>query len=338
MNGAILRDVMDRQSIERARAKSSAPGSLMWDKFYGEAAKKTVAKRLAKQAPFSRDLQRLINRDEEDPVIDGEVVDGETAAIERKPVPEPLRPPDRRVPRKAEPAPQPEPESQPEPKPEPPTAPIFAVVDLDGVEHLHPHPMPATAQLHSLLAESEKLGGDRLDGCWESNSSLVEQLHATGNAQQADSLAMAYADARQRINDAAAAKAANEAAKMNTPPPPAEPAAKAEDVTSTAGSDIPSPTGEGAAVGDAGPARQSLNIPMVLRSGKADYRTWTMALFLPKLRRQRDEPGLAYLLGDNEENLLQVRAQGALSKDDRAELDRSIEHQWGLVRPGQPQP
>lgn len=74
--------------------------------------------------------------------------------------------------------------------------------------------------------------------------------------------------------------------------------------------------------------RQGLFIPPALKAGKPDWRTWSAALFLPRLKRQTADT-LPYFMGDNEANLAACRAPGALEKDDLAELERAIREQWG---------
>lgn len=63
-DGGIQREVMTVGDIERARKTSRAPNSLMWKDFWGEGARKTVIKRLAKYLPLSADDRRALERDE----------------------------------------------------------------------------------------------------------------------------------------------------------------------------------------------------------------------------------------------------------------------------------
>jgi recombination protein RecT len=58
-NGEIIRDVMSVARIEKARAQSRAPNSLMWTKFYDEAAVKTVIRHASKSAPVSSEREKL---------------------------------------------------------------------------------------------------------------------------------------------------------------------------------------------------------------------------------------------------------------------------------------
>lgn len=63
-DGGVQREVMTLADIERARKTSRAPNSLMWKDFWGEGARKTVIKRLAKYLPLSAEDQRTLARDE----------------------------------------------------------------------------------------------------------------------------------------------------------------------------------------------------------------------------------------------------------------------------------
>jgi len=72
-------------------------------------------------------------------------------------------------------------------------------------------------------------------------------------------------------------------------------------------------------------------IPPVVRNGKPDWRVWTVAMFLPKLRQKRETNELALFMGDNDENLKAARA--ALAPADLAELNAAIDHQWQEIPP-----
>jgi phage RecT family recombinase len=68
-NGEVLRDVLDMEDIERARAQSKQPNGLMWGKFWGEAARKTALRRCSKQAPKSSVMETLLGREDEPPEL-----------------------------------------------------------------------------------------------------------------------------------------------------------------------------------------------------------------------------------------------------------------------------
>jgi recombination protein RecT len=62
--GALSREVMTVNEIERARASSSAPDSPAWRNWWPEMAKKTVAKRHAKVLPRASRLDLLLERED----------------------------------------------------------------------------------------------------------------------------------------------------------------------------------------------------------------------------------------------------------------------------------
>lgn len=65
-DGTILhREVMDYGQIEKARAKSKAPDSLMWKDFPEEGYRKTVLRRGIKSVPVSEPMAAIIKRDDE---------------------------------------------------------------------------------------------------------------------------------------------------------------------------------------------------------------------------------------------------------------------------------
>jgi recombination protein RecT len=66
-DGGTYRDVMTKMEIERIRAigRSSSNGSSPWVNHWGEMAKKTIIRRLAKRLPMSTDVQDVIHRDDD---------------------------------------------------------------------------------------------------------------------------------------------------------------------------------------------------------------------------------------------------------------------------------
>jgi phage RecT family recombinase len=287
-NGEVIRDVMDRVTIEQARNQGRAPNSLMWKHFYHEGAKKTVLRRAAKQAPLSPELERLMGRDEEPTTIQR---DDPLPILEHR-EPEPERPIAAGTEQHHEAGPQ------------------YAVVDMDGVEHVYQAGPRACEALQLLLQDAQRVGVAQLDGVWESNEHLLELLNATGFAQEAIDLAMLYANARQQP------------AAEETQPPPTDGGQPAATAASAPAASLAPLSSE----------RQSMVIPPVMKQGKLDGRTWTVALFMPKLRRQRDSATLAFLLGDNEKTL--EDAKRMLGKDELTELEEAIRHQWKLVENG----
>jgi hypothetical protein len=69
-----------------------------------------------------------------------------------------------------------------------------------------------------------------------------------------------------------------------------------------------------------------------LSRGRPDWRTFARALMIPKVRQQTNDADLAWLLGDNAENMERARIE---SPADMAELDAAIEEAWKRLRPGQ---
>lgn len=59
-DGAVYRDVMGREDIDRRRQASAAPNSPAWVKWYDEQAMKTVLKHCLKRAPQSTVMDRLL--------------------------------------------------------------------------------------------------------------------------------------------------------------------------------------------------------------------------------------------------------------------------------------
>lgn len=259
-SGYVIRDVMDKKRIEQARAQSRQKDGLMWTKFYDEGCKKTVLKHASKDAPQSSELERLLARDDEPPLIDeftslpGELTNSPAA-------PEPPRPLVEYD------------NTEPEP------GNTFEIVDLDGNVFEFSTPALAMTGLGRLFKDAAKLGPDRLAGVLETNKPTIDAFEGEFGW-------------RELSDDYAALMAA---AKRAAEPPPQ---------------------------GSAHPL--TINPPM--RSGKIDWRTWALALFIQKVRRANDSTELAFLLGDNDENLKTARA--ALSIADRRELDGAIEQKW----------
>jgi recombination protein RecT len=302
-NGEVIRDVLDRGMIEAARNVSRAKNSPMWTQFYWEAAKKTALRRAAKQAPFSSELRRVLERDDEE-IGSGPDL-GPGMAIAR----------------------------QPEPQREhyhisrgEPTGPEFAVVDLDGVENLYASAGAAAEAMRICLDEAARLGPERVDGWWEDNSNAVEFLAAAGHRDLADEITRAY-EAQRKPAQAPRRARQTRATEPPAPEPPAEEAGAVVDdpfglaeVDHHMPAEVPPPVE---------PERSALEIAAPLKNGKRDWRTWALALFGPKVRRCGTSNELADLLGANEQNREEARA--ALAPADRAELERIIDEQWKRV-------
>jgi len=304
-NGEVIRDVMDRATIEASRSKSrAAKSSLMWTEFYWEGAKKTVLRRASKQAPFSSELRRVIDRDDEDPEIGPDLGPGLLARP-----PEPQR--EHYHIGRAE-----------------PDGPEFAVVDLEGVENIYTSAGAAAEALRVCLDEAARLGPERLEGWWEDNRNAVEFMRAAGFRQAADEVAGAYEDhkakpagrrqkpRRSRVveEEGYPGSLVEEHLMPTEQPPPAEPPPADSDPFGL--EEAPPPPVENA----------RLEIPAPMKGGKRDWRTWALALLGPKVRRCTSSNDLADLIGANEHNLEEARA--ALTPADRAEMERVIAEQW----------
>lgn len=70
-NGLVMREVMDREQVEQVRSVSRSKSQGPWVAWWGEMARKTVARRLAKRLPIlDPEVRDLIQRDDEDTVFD----------------------------------------------------------------------------------------------------------------------------------------------------------------------------------------------------------------------------------------------------------------------------
>jgi recombination protein RecT len=270
-NGEVIRDVMDRATIEVSRNKSRAKNSPMWGEFYWEAAKKTVLRRAAKQAPFSSELRRVLDRDDEAPEIGPDLGPG----VAQRDPPEPPQ-----LPRIEVDA----------------AGPEFAVVDLDGVEHLYTNAGLAAEAMRVLLDEAALVGPDQVEGWWESNQDAVNFLTAAGFPELAAEVTRAYEE-RKKPKPATPPSARE---KSDTPSPPVDPS----------------------------------EIAIPVKNGRPDLRTWAVALLAPKVRRCTTSNELADLLGANEANLERARTPGAMAPPDLQEMERVIAEQWKKVPAG----
>lgn len=233
--------------------------------------------------------------------------------------------------------------------------PEFPVVDLDGVETVFHSPATAIDGLMIVLRAAHAQGLNRLEGAWESNEAAIEAL-----GQDAGPVMRQFMEwrdeAKRREEEAATIAAAKSAAETLPGRGASEPQASPQTSASSAGANGPANLEPGhsapaAAAGltsiDGGlsPAtvthppsppgedeeedRRSYEIAVPARGGRPDWRTWSVALFQPKVRQAADTNSLAFLLGDNDENLKGARA--ALSENDRRELDETIAEQWRKI-------
>jgi recombination protein RecT len=300
-NGEVIRDVLDRSMIEAARNVSRAKNSPMWTNFYWEGAKKTALRRAAKQAPFSSELRRVLDREDEAPEIGP---DHSPGMLPRQP--EPQR--EHYHIGRAEPA-----------------GPEFAVVDLDGVENIYGSAGAAGEAMRLCLAEAARLGAERLEGWWESNQAAVDFLAGAGHGDLAVELIRAYEGATKPADrpipsgqQGAPDPAQSEPDRGASPRKPRQPRGSVPPPPEELDHRMP-PT-------EPPPPVSGLEISAPLKAGKRDWRTWALALFAVKVRRCQSSNELADLLGANEHNLEDARA--ALAPADAAELERIIAEQW----------
>lgn len=282
--------------------------------------------------------------------------------------------------------------------------PEFAVWDNDGVEHALRAGDKAADALAAVFTEAARHNLARLEGAWDNNQAVVEQLAREGFPDEAVGLSQQYEGLRKDLTSRPASAAAAEhpgadheqgtaeavelggvsargdehaassgeqvgrpsegerrataeverpAAVAGGPLPPsggephrsppateapatangpanrepphsapaAAPATASGEVRPFPG-DLPSKAAAepAAATDERGP---EFLIPVPLRSGKPDYRTWAVALFMPKVRQFKEGDRLAFLIGDNDQNLIEARK--VLSKDDLAQLEATIE-------------
>jgi recombination protein RecT len=317
-SGEVIRDVMDVKRIEAARAQGRQKDGLMWTKFYDEGCKKTVMRRASKQVPQSSEMVRLLDRDDEPPLIEDTPLTG-------LPAPPQLQ-------RIEPPSPPPAIEQDNDP------GYTYAVIDPDGVEHTFATSGTAAKALTLLFAEAARRGVKAMGGARESNEGVLQELGADDPQLHAEVLE----DYNTRY---AAAKDAERRAKAPPPPPapepeppPPEPAAAAPAPSAPAATSMthapaagPSSTGDDDDYVDRSAGDESMLIPTdkAVRNGKVNWSAWTAGLFLPRLRQMRDGTDLAFLLGDNDENLTAARA--ALDPATLRNLEAAITQQWKVI-------
>jgi len=320
-NGEVIRDVLDRSMIEAARNVSRAKNSPMWTNFYWEGAKKTALRRAAKQAPFSSELRRVLDRDDEAPEIGPDLGPG---LLPRQPEPQRDQ---YQISNRVEPA-----------------GTEFAVVDLDGVENIYGSAGAAGEAMRICLDEAARLGPERLEGWWEDNRNAVEFLRAAGFRQAADEVTSAYeAQRRPRQTPPASSvveedgypgslvpRRARQPRGREAPGPQEPPVDDAPSVGISGDDPFGLPEIDHHMPAEPPPPvdtpRAGLEIAPPMKNGKRDWRTWAMALFAVKVKRCTSSNELADLLGANEQNLAEARA--ALGPADLAELERLIAEQW----------
>jgi hypothetical protein len=217
--------------------------------------------------------------------------------------------------------------------------PEFAVVDLDGVEHIYASAGAASEAMRLLLDEAAHLGPERLEGWWEDNRGAVEFLRACGHRDLADEVIRTYDKRTGRVRPRQYVEEDGYPGSL-VPAEREEPKEQPEDGGKLRRERLhaddgppdhfmpaePPPPAAKKPPAPPDPQRAKLEIAVPLKAGKRDWRTWALALFGPKVRRCTTSNELADLLGANEQNLEEARA--ALAPADRQELERIIVEQW----------
>src|SRR5262249_2154556 len=138
---------------------------LMWTKFYDEGCKKTVMRRASKQVPQSSEMVRLLDRDDEPPLI-------EDTPLAGLPAPQLQR---------IEPPP-------PSPPIEQDNEPSYVVIVLEGNELAFATAGTCAKALTLLFAEVARQGSKALDGARESNEGVLQELAADDPVHHAEVL------------------------------------------------------------------------------------------------------------------------------------------------------
>jgi phage RecT family recombinase len=201
-NGEVLREVMPKADIEKARKQSRAPNSLMWREFWGEGARKTVLRRCAKAAPVSSELERLLARDEELPelpapetveplparptrqqFIDDGTTDESTKSYKAS---EEHEPPGEE---------EEDQEAEGEEEDEPEAAEPFLVVGAHGDEQQFEGAEAAAEACRDAIEEAAKARADLgVSAVWDNNAIFIFDLRSRGLDHIADQLAQFYSE------------------------------------------------------------------------------------------------------------------------------------------------
>ena len=300
-SGEVIREVMSLREIERVRAVSRSKDKGPWVDWWGEMARKTVLRRAAKAAPQASTLEKLLMRDDEEELPDAAALPSVPARPTRQQFA--LPPQDYVEPPAAEPAQ------------------TFAVVDNDGVETEYATAPEAANELALILADAAKHGIDALEGAWESNEPIMRLGDAAGPVLDA------YNALRAKLTKPSSARDAPESSeagkRLGGPDSTSE---RHVEAASSNGRTPDFDSGNpGSNPGAATTVGGSLAIEPVMDKGRADWRAWLIALFLPKLRQATGDM-LPFLLGDNEAHLAAARVAGYA-----AEIDAATKEAWARV-------
>jgi phage RecT family recombinase len=296
-NGEVIREVMSFKEIERIRLSSKAKDGPAWKNHWGEMARKTVMKRASKSAPMSADLNRLMSREDEPAEIPDDaphtVGDQDETRMLATGNGEPIPNDDR---------------------------PVYEVTSCDGEVIGFRTIKTAEDALVIVAEEAGRQGIDILRGMLESNQAVIAQIHAT-DAGAANRIAAAFNEQRVRIEGTAQAQKTDAPQQQESRSASAAPVQQATVAQSEQTRGTPPPAGTAAeSVSWFDNTQQGdllLGVPQ--RGGKPDYRSWMVALFMPRLRQAVTADHITYLMGDNEKNLSDWRMQA--TEQQRREFD-----------------
>jgi hypothetical protein len=236
-----------------------------------------------------------------------------------------------------------------------PPGPEYPVVDVDGVENIYATPGAATEALRVMLDEAQRLGPATLDGLWESNAGVLQQIAAAGMDAEALTLTQAYESLKTRRPNPHPPSASEEPRPPGPPPPPrrhrareapppaddtpeeeqapsAAPEAPPDDHRMPPTEDPPPAERHGEPANPASHAAPRIAPPQ-RKDGQPDYRIWAVGLLMPKIRRCTTSAELAMLLGNNEDHLERARAEGGMAPAERGELNRLIDARFKDLPP-----
>lgn len=326
-SGEILRDVMRLSEIEKSRGQGRAPNSLMWQKFYDEGARKTVLRRCSKAAPQSAEFEAMLGRDEELAELPDHTGAGERPSLGDfsglPDDPEPTRPTE-----------------QQQQQPGSVTTVVggenrgedLFVIDLEGESFSFPNVESAGRAMQALFQEAARRGLQSIEGAYETNAPALREMNTRGAGAMVEALNTEYKALRDQLTRQQPTTAVEALHRQQTTTAGAQ---GSPQTSETSGGTKAAAEGEqansaaaGATAAAAEPDRtDSYEIIPPLRSGKADLRTWALALFIPKLKQIVDDgERLAFFLGDNNVHL--EAAKKILGPDERQQVESAIDDQW----------
>lgn len=319
-SGEVLRDVMDREAIEKTRAQGrGSDKSLMWTKFYEEGCKKTVLRRCSKSAPQTAEFEGLLTHEPQPLQIGGPMAD--------LPEAEPIR----------------EIEHDEGEGTTVDNIPAYTVTDNDG-QVFELSSQAAVKGISAVFQDAANYDLQRLLAAWDNNQATIAEIAEDGGGAEAAALTSEFNELRDRMPAQAALTGRQ---TSETPPGPGSPPkaelprqrpARAPAATSSAGDMFPGdlPPGERLVPRDppADPPpdperRYAIPVPND-RNGKPDLRSWAGGKFLPALRQFNSTGDLPYFMGDNAETL--EAAKAVMTAADRKALEAEIAAKWEALK------